>query len=172
MNLETRNLGPALFSDPAWENFEASELMACSPPMGRLSTVDSTKQTGQILCLNVNYTSYSTNQAVTPATHVRVIAEPAAGKRCVLGEVPVQADGSFMAEVPADVPLGLEALDDRGQLLRRLPATIWVRPGENRSCIGCHEPHNHAPPNHRPLAVRAPVPRLTLNPPTLAEATR
>jgi hydrazine synthase alpha subunit-like protein len=172
MNLETGILGQALFSDPAWDCFEASQVAASTQPMGRLSTVDPTKQTGQILCLNVNYTTYDTNRSTAPATRVRVVAEPVAGKLRVLGEVPVQADGSFMAEVPADMPLGLEALDDQGQLLRRLSPMIWVRPGENRSCIGCHEPRNHAPTNHRPLAVRAPVPRLTLDNPSLVQAKR
>jgi hypothetical protein len=37
-----------------------------------------------------------------------------------------------------------------------------VRPAENRSCIGCHEPHNRSPYNHRPLAVNAPIPCLGL----------
>jgi hypothetical protein len=138
--------------------------------MGRLSTVDPTKRTGQILCLNVNYSRSDTTRSMPSATRVRVVAEPAPDKLSMLGEIPVQADGSFMAEVPADIPLGLEALDDQGHVLRHLSPTIWVRPGENRSCIGCHEPSNHAPPNHRPLAVRAPVPRLTLENPSLAQA--
>jgi len=170
INSDTRSFGRVLFSDAAWDSFEASEVAAYSRPMGRLSTVDPTKRTGQILCLNVNYTTYDMNRSVAPATQVRVVAEPAPGRLRVLGIVPVQADGSFMAEVPADVPLGLEALDEQGQMLRRVTPTIWVRPGENRSCIGCHEPPNHAPPNHRPLAVRAPVPRLTLENSSLAQA--
>jgi hypothetical protein len=65
-----------------------------------------------------------------------------------------------MAEVPADLPLGFEALDDHRQVLRRVAPMIWLRPGENRSCVGCHAPHNHSPHNQRPLAVRVPVPLL------------
>ena len=65
-------------------------------------------------------------------------------------------DGSFMAEVPADVALGFEALDEAGNVVRRLPPSVWVRPGENRGCIGCHEPHGLAPRNRRPLAVKEP----------------
>lgn len=170
LNLESATRPRVLFADPAWDSFEVSELAAYARPMGRLSTVDPTKRTGQILCLNVNYTSSETTRLMPPATHVRVVAEPAPDKRSVLGVIPVQADGSFMAEVPADMPLGLEALDDQGRVLRHLSPTIWVRPGENRSCLGCHEPPNHAPTNHRPLAVRAPVPRLTLEHSSLAQA--
>jgi hypothetical protein len=173
-NAEATTLGQALFADPARDTFEVNELAPHSQPMGRLSTVDPAKSTGQILCLNVNYTSHSEprDSSVSPTARVRIVAEPSAGRLQVLGEVPVQADGSFMAEVPADVPLGLEALNDQGQLLRRLAPMIWVRPGENRSCLGCHEPPNHAPGNHRPLAVRAPVPKLTLENPRLAQAKR
>ena len=68
----------------------------------------------------------------------------------------------FMAEVPADVPLGFEALDENGRVLRREAPMVWVRPGENRSCIGCHEPRNRSPHNHRPLAVSVPMPCLSL----------
>ena len=90
------------------------------------------------------------------ATHVRVLAETSPGTFCALGEVAVQADGSFLAEVPANVPLGFESLDANGRVLRREAPMIWVRPAENRTCIGCHEPHNRAPHNHRPLAVNVP----------------
>jgi Tol biopolymer transport system component len=172
IDLDKTDLSQALFTDPAWDSFEVIKISAHSQPMGRLSTVDTTKSTGEILCLNVNYTSYEAKQSESRATRVRVVAEPAPGKSRVLGEVPVQTDGSFMAEVPADMPLGLEALDDQGHLLRRVAPMIWVRPGENRACIGCHEPPNHAPSNHRPLAVRAPVPRFTLDTPSLTQAKR
>jgi hypothetical protein len=91
-----------------------------------------------------------------------VLAQTSPGNISVLGEVPVQADGSFLAEVPADVPIGFEALDENGRVLRREAPMIWVRPAENRSCIGCHEPHNRAPHNHRPLAVSVPLTSLGL----------
>ena len=167
---DTATLGQPIFVDPKWDSFEAAELSPHEQPMGRLSTIDPTKDSGQILCLDVNYTSLSSSKTPSePAARIRVVAGAGADQVRVLGEAPVQADGSFMAEVPADVPLGLEALDNQGNVLRRLAPTIWVRPGENRSCIGCHEPPNHAPKNHRPLAVRAPVPRFTLASPSLAK---
>ena len=88
------------------------------------------------------------------------------------GEVPVQEDGSFMAEVPADTPLGFEALNQEGEILRRVEPVVWVRPGENRSCTGCHAAHNRAPHNHRPLAVYADVPCLRTEPgPSQAQKT-
>jgi hypothetical protein len=101
-----------------------------------------------------------------------VLAEVSPGRCRSLGEVPVQEDGSFMAEVPADTPLGFEALNQEGEILRRVEPVVWVRPGENRSCTGCHAAHNRAPHNHRPLAVYADVPCLRTEPgPSQAQKT-
>jgi hypothetical protein len=155
-------LGAPLLADPAWNGCEVVEVSPHRRPMGRISNMDPAKQTGQILCLNANYSSdVSENGGTTPAaTRVRVLAETSLGTVCALGEVQVQADGSFMAEVPANVPLGFEALDENGRVLRRDAPMLWLRPGENRVCLGCHEPRNRSPHNHRPLAVSMPVPCL------------
>ena len=155
-------LGAPLLAGSDWNCCEAAEIAPHPQPMGRLSTVDLTKQTGKILCLNANFSDDHSAGTTPVATHVRVLAEASPGNVCALGEVPVQADGSFMAEVPANVPLGFEALDENGRVLRREAPMIWVRPAENRSCIGCHEPYNRAPHNHRPLAVSVSIPCLGL----------
>ena len=76
-----------------------------------------------------------------------------------LGDVPLEADGSFLVRLPADVPLALELLDGDGRVVARQRAPFWLRPGETRGCIGCHEDPDTSPPNVRPLAVAAePVP--------------
>jgi hypothetical protein len=155
---------PLLSEDASWDCVEAVAARACERPMGRLSNMDSTKRTGQILCLNANDTTYkgAETQAGAVATRIRVLAEVSPGRCRSLGEVSVQEDGSFMAEVPADTPLGFEALNQEGEVLRRVEPVVWVRPGENRSCTGCHAAHNRAPHNHRPLAVYAAVPCLRM----------
>ena len=158
-------LGAPLFEEARWDCVEAVAAGARPRQMGRLSSIDPAKTTGQILCLNANDTTYSAgSRGGAPATRIRVLAEVAPGRCRALGEVAVQEDGSFMAEIPADVPLGFEALDQRGQVLRRVEPIVWVRPGENRSCTGCHAAHNRAPHNHRPLAVYAAVPCLKAEP--------
>jgi hypothetical protein len=155
-------LGAPLLADPAWNDCEAAEVSPHRQPMGRLSTMDLTKSTGKILCLDANFSDDPAGGSTPVTTHVRVLTQTSPGNICALGEVPVQADGSFLAEVPADVPIGFEALDENGRVLRREAPMIWVRPAENRSCIGCHEPHNRAPHNHRPLAVSLPLTFLSL----------
>jgi len=155
-------LGAPLLTDPAWNNCEAVEVSPHRQPMGRLSTMDLTKSTGKILCLDANFSSDPVAGSTPVATHVRVLAQTSPGNISALGEVPVLADGSFLAEVPADMPIGFESLDENGRILRHEAPMIWVRPAENRSCIGCHEPHNRAPHNHRPLAVSVPLTSLSL----------
>ncbi len=167
-----RTLGSPLLADSKWGFLEAVELSPHRAPMGRLSTVDFTKRTGKILCLNANFTQDAPDHdhPVPLAARVRVTAEISPGVVRSIGEVPVRADGSFLAEIPADMPLGFEVIDESGRTVRRQSPLFWVRPGENRSCVGCHEPPHHAPHNHRPLAVSAPVPCLGLEAATLANA--
>jgi len=157
---------PLMSEDASWDCVDAVAARACPRPMGRISNMDSTKKTGQILCLNANDTTYkgAESQAGGVVARIRVLAEVSPGRCRSLGEVPVQEDGSFMAEVPADTPLGFEALNPEGEVLRRVEPVVWVRPGENRSCTGCHAAHNRAPHNHRPLAVYASVPCLRAEP--------
>jgi hypothetical protein len=74
------------------------------------------------------------------------------GQQRTLGRVPVASDGSVLVYLPVGVPLGFDTLDAQGHLLRHQPAFVWLQPGENRACVGCHEPRNHSPRNIRPLA--------------------
>ncbi len=83
--------------------------------------------------------------------------------RRLIGEAPVEADGSFNVEVPADIPLLLQTLDERGLALANC-GWIWVKPKENRGCIGCHEDPERIPENHYVLALRRPSNRLILPP--------
>ena len=83
--------------------------------------------------------------------------------RRLVGEAPVEADGSFNVEVPADTPLLLQTLDERGLALATC-GWIWVKPKETRGCIGCHEDPERIPENEYVLALRRPSNRLTLPP--------
>lgn len=74
------------------------------------------------------------------------------GKQVVeLGTVPIAPDGSFAVEVPADMPVALQAVDAEGRSELNEMSWIYVRPGERRACIGCHDDRRAAPPmNTRP----------------------
>jgi hypothetical protein len=164
-------LGQPLFDDPAWNDIEAARVAARANPMGHISAMVPTKKTGTILCLNANFIRLrgTNNTQVAKAARVRVLTGDGVGSARPLGEVPLRADGSFLAEVPADIPLGFESLDADGRVLSQLAPAFWVRPGENRSCLGCHEPYNRSPRNVRPLAAFFPSVKLTEKPPTVAQ---
>jgi hypothetical protein len=172
LNGSEEALGAPLFEDSKWDCLEVVPARAHQPPMGRLSSMDATKKTGQILCMNVNDTTYPAGDPAAEAdtARIRVLAQVSPGRCRSLGEVPVQPDGSIMAEIPADMSIGFESLDQQGRVLRRVEPILWVRPGENRSCVGCHAAHNRAPHNHRPLAVYTAVPYLHLEPEPVPES--
>ncbi len=76
------------------------------------------------------------------------------------GVVPVEEDGSACFTVPANRSLFLQALDEDFQEIQRERTYVTYRPGEVRSCTGCHGRSNevgHAVTSGTPLALtRAP----------------
>ena len=149
--------GQTIFHEPDWNEVEAVPVKAHPAPMGHITAIMPAKPYGTILCLNADFTRKSSSNSVPVGKTAKVrILIPNEGRVEALGEVPVQADGSFMAEVPAETPLGFETLDSQGKVLQRSQPFFWVHPGENRSCIGCHEPYNRTLRNIRPMAASLP----------------
>ncbi len=75
------------------------------------------------------------------------------------GVVPVEEDGSAYFTAPADANLFFQALDGDFLEVQRMRTFINLRPGEQRSCIGCHEHRTQTPPGNvraMPLALRSP----------------
>lgn len=58
----------------------------------------------------------------------------------ILGYAPIEPDGSFKLQVPADTPIGLAVVDAKGRAFQTHTNWIQVRPGERRTCDGCHSP--------------------------------
>jgi hypothetical protein len=57
----------------------------------------------------------------------------------VLGTAPVYPDGSWLANVPAFVPVHLQPIDKYGLSIRNQRLWIQAAPGNTRACGGCHE---------------------------------
>ena len=74
------------------------------------------------------------------------------------GVVPVCEDGSAHFLVPADRNIYFEALDENYMELQRERTYVNYRPGEERSCVGCHETPNDPPPTlvGTPIAFQRP----------------
>ncbi len=62
----------------------------------------------------------------------------------ILGYAPIEPDGSFKLKVPADVPIALAVIDEKGRAFQTHTNWIQVRPGERRTCDGCHSPRRGA----------------------------
>ena len=77
-----------------------------------------------------------------------------------LGIVPVESDGSASFEAPAGKVLYFQVLDEDLNELQRMRSVVQLQPGEQRSCIGCHEHRHSAPPVQQTLAARRPPSRL------------
>ncbi len=65
--------------------------------------------------------------------------------KAILGEAQVYDDGSAFFRVPARTPLYFQLLDDRGRLVQTMRSWTTLQPGENASCVGCHEAKNTTP---------------------------
>lgn len=63
----------------------------------------------------------------------------------VLGTVPVEEDGSAWFRVPAKTPISVQPLDEEGKALALMRSWMTAQPGENLSCVGCHERSSDAP---------------------------
>ena len=75
----------------------------------------------------------------------------------ILGYAPVEPDGSFKLQVPADVPLALAIIDAEGRAFQTHTNWIQVRPGERRTCDGCHSPRRGASLNSGNVANTQPA---------------
>ena len=76
--------------------------------------------------------------------------------RGLLGEVPVESDGSAYFSVPAGVPIYFQALDENGLAVQSMRSDTYLHAGERLTCVGCHE-HKHRTPDTMesiPLAMR------------------
>ncbi len=70
----------------------------------------------------------------------------------VLGTVPVEEDGSAFFRVPANTPISIQPLDEDGRALQVMRSWFTGMPGENVSCVGCHEQQNSGPPSRNTVA--------------------
>lgn len=81
----------------------------------------------------------------------------------LLGEVPVEEDGSVNFTIPANTPVSLQPLDKDGAAVQWMRSWFTGMPGETVSCVGCHEdqnqiamPKNSIARSKAPTAIEAP----------------
>ena len=169
----SKHLEP-VFDDPEYHDIQAKLLAPRQEPDGRSSPAIDTDPHGKIYCLNVYNNDFKdktwlppgtvktirllegvSRQADSPVgTASRTVLPPLAARR-ILGEVPVAPDGSFNVEVPANVPVELQLVDENGLVLRSC-GWVWTPNHFNQGCIGCHEDPELTPENLMVNALEAP----------------
>lgn len=146
-----RNRLPILNDPEMWDIFPRPLQTRTAPPI--VGSAQDPSLNGQMLIGAMNvYESTMTTFAPGSIYGVRVIEGFSSEEgfprmfgtsmfegQASLGVAPVRADGSWLATVPANVPLAVQAIDVFGMAL--LPETVWFSgaKGEARVCGGCHE---------------------------------
>lgn len=75
--------------------------------------------------------------------------------RIPLGVVPVEEDGSAYFEAPVAKQLIFQTLDENFMAVQSMRSSAFVHPGEQASCLGCHENTQQAAQRDTPpLAMR------------------
>jgi hypothetical protein len=84
--------------------------------------------------------------------------------KAVLGTVRLADDGSANFTAPAGKVLYFHLLDEDFNELQRMRSVVQLQPGEQRSCIGCHDSRSAAPLPHPARALTQTVQPLTAPP--------
>jgi len=76
--------------------------------------------------------------------HVDTHQAPAMNYNCtnnkrILGDVPVESDGSVYFEVPAGRFVFFQVLDADGMMVQSMRSGTTIQTGEHVGCVGCHE---------------------------------
>jgi hypothetical protein len=174
-----------LFDDPDFHDIQATLVVARPEPDGRSSVINEQRSTGVLYCLDINQSDFADpdNSPYVAAKRLRVLegipelhgaetaqlaGSPRLLKRRVLGEIPIEKDGSFNIEIPVNIPVQLQLVGDDGLAIRSCD-WLWVRNRESRGCIGCHEDGETTPINRLVDAFRQESVKLT--PPVEARRT-
>jgi cytochrome c553 len=84
--------------------------------------------------------------------------------RAVLGVVPVEKDGSAYFEAPVEKAIYFQALDANGMAVQSMRSATYVHPGEQMTCLGCHEKKVTASARNKvPMALKRPPSKLVPN---------
>ena len=70
----------------------------------------------------------------------------------ILGTVDIESDGSCCFEMPANTPISLQPLDEKGQAVQLMRSWVVGMPGERVSCTGCHEDNRSSVQTKRTIA--------------------
>ncbi len=162
-----------MYNDPAVADFEPRAVMRRAPPRTQPSNVARHAYSARFLCTSVFNTQEA--EVLERGRFVRLIeGVPVFARHSthtndfpvwknhggtfarVLGTAPLAADGSFHVEVPADRLMHYQVLDSDRRVVGNQLTWINARPGEMKSCVGCHENPHTTTRGNNPQASHAP----------------
>jgi len=182
-DFETGGPGPVVYDDPAWHDVDAMPRAPHPEPIARIPMlefasvldIEGIEGAGQLHCMSVYDSDQPEIRRLEPgqvkwARFVKGVPEPASGPGepsgdpsgdwpppgvtvRLLGDVPVEPDGSFFVNVAGNVPFYIELLDEQKVTLHTMRTWMWVRSRSQRGCIGCHEDKELAPQNRATQAL-------------------
>ena len=79
-------------------------------------------------------------KTTAPPNQPRIGVANQSSARAVLGTVPVETDGSACFEAPPGKAMYFQALDADGLAVQSMRSSTYMHPGEQLTCLGCHEP--------------------------------
>ncbi len=156
MDLATGGLD-LIYNDPKRADFEARPVMRRARPPVLPQMVRSNSFTARLMCSSARTSQEELTrtrgkllriiegQPVTGRHHTHTNSSGEAWKNHtgtharVLGTVPLASDGSFFVEIPADRLVHCQVLDSDRRVVGNQLVWMYARPGETRSCVGCHE---------------------------------
>jgi len=152
-----------IYNDPETADFEARPVMSRPVPPVIPQMVSTRSYTARLLCNSVRTSQEAMTrrrgklirivegQPITGRHHTHMNKSGEAWKNHtgtharILGTVPLASDGSFFVEVPADRLLHCQVLDSDRRVVGNQLIWMYARPGETRSCVGCHEAPDTTP---------------------------
>jgi hypothetical protein len=152
-NLENKKIDKSIYSNDEFHIIEPVIRHERKNPLKLPAIVNESKKKGTLLCLNADISTIPVSNNENNEGHTEKVQ--VFGMEGMLGEVTVENDGSFYIEIDANKPVRFQTVNSEGEVLRGPSSWIWVRPGEKRSCIGCHEDPELAPENKVPDALYA-----------------
>ena len=152
-----------LYDDPGTADFEARPLLPRTPPIALAEAPRSNQYSGRLVCTSALFSRDplvkergryvrlvealpSVTRYQTQTSNGTAWKNHAGTQTRDLGIVPLGPDGSFNLEVPADRLIHCQVLDSDRHVVGNQQIWMYVRPGEIRSCVGCHEQPDSAPP--------------------------
>lgn len=169
--------GKRIYDDPEWDDVDALPVAPRPEPLARIPMVDFASVldikgfsgAGQLHCLNiydsdraevnelepgqvkwarfVEGVGLPTEEACSGEAALTSAWPPPCVQPRILGEAPVEEDGSFFVNIAGDVPCYIQILDEERMSLYTMRAWTWMRSRGQRGCIGCHENKELAPEN-------------------------